>query len=187
MIIIYIFNILNLSFVQSSHFLGGTISWKSMNNTDISSIIPIMFTQSYQWGASATVCNQSGIYNLPNMPSQNDSFKCVSNSSLCGGFLSLETNGYCIDSSYSLNSRSTQISNVENITANSIFCVAFQNIYWRLIRSLSCNFSCDSNTSRWSIGSCINLTIRPEGFINTPPVATVISRKYDLYYLINLV
>jgi hypothetical protein len=177
-IIVFILIIIShLSLVQSKHFLGGTVSWKPMNNTNINSVLPVMFTQSYQWTASQTGCNQSHIYNLASVPVYNDTFSCVSNASLCGGFFPLDPKGYCVDTSIALDSRSTQISNVENITANSTFCVAFQSLYWRTIRSPSCNFSCYSTTAQWSIGSCVNLTMRSEGFINTPPVATVISRK----------
>lgn len=186
-IIVFTFIISHLPLVQSEYFLGGTISWKPMNNTDTSSVIPVMFTQSYQWSAAQTACNQSRIYNLPSVPSDNDTFDCVSNATLCGGFLPLDTKGYCIDASISLDSRSTQISNVENITADSSFCVAFQSAYWGSIRSPLCNFSCNSVTSQWSIGSCVNLTMRSEGFINTPPVAAVISCKVSYcffsYYL----
>jgi hypothetical protein len=167
----------SLSLVQSKHFLGGTVSWKTMNNTDNNSVIPVMFTQSYQWNAMQTACNQSRIYNLASVTSDNDTFDCVSNTSLCGGFLTLDPKGYCVDASIVLDSRSTQIYNVENITVDSTFGVAFQSIYWRTIRSSLCNFSCYSNTSQWSIGSYVNLTMRSEGFINTPPIATVISRK----------
>ncbi len=154
------------------------MSWKATNRTDISSTIPIMFTQSYQWAVSVTSCNQSShISNLPGVFTLPDMLACASNSSLCGGYSPLQTRGYCVDSSLSLNSRSTQISNIENITANSSFCIAFQSKFWRNIRSPSCGFSCTANNLSWSIGSCINLTVRSEGFINTPPVATVISRK----------
>ena len=167
----------NLLSVQSTNFLGGTISWRSMNNTDRNSIVSVMFTQSYQWNASQTMCNQSRIANQVGAPLINDTLNCVSNTSLCGGYLPLNTNGYCIDSSVLLDTRSTQISNLENITADSRFCVAFQSTVWRNIRSPLCNFTCNSNSSRWSIGSCVNLTGRAEGFINTPPVAAVISRE----------
>lgn len=177
---VYIFIISHNCFIESVHFLGGTISWKPMNNEETNSPVPVMFTQSYQWKLSATYCNQSRVYNLPSVPAAPDLLECVSASNLCGGFVSLGTKGYCIDSSTILDSRSTQISDVENITADSKFCIAFQSIYWRTLRSPSCSYTCTTTTAKWSIGSCIDLTIRPEGFINTSPVATVISRKYLL-------
>lgn len=148
-----------------------------MNNKDNNSVISVMFTQSYQWTAGQTACNQSRIYNLPSVAIHNDTFDCVSNTSLCGGFLPLDPEGYCLDASIVLDSRSTQIFNIENITADSKFCVAYQSAHWRTIRSSLCNFSCYSNALQWSIGSCVNLSMRSEGFINTSPVATVISRK----------
>jgi hypothetical protein len=178
--IAYIFIIFNYSFIQSVHFLGGTISWKPINNEDSNPTIPVMFTQSYQWKESATDCNQSYVYNLPSIPVYGypEILKCVNVSNNCGGFITLGTKGHCIDSSTILDARSTQISDVENITADSKFCVVYQSQYWRTIQSPSCNYTCTTSVAKWSIGCCVDLTIRPEGFINTPPVATVISRKY---------
>ncbi len=75
----------------------------------------------------------------------------------------------------------------------SKFCVAFQSQTWVRIRTTNCGISV-SNTSnsstistttvptcyytgaRWSIGCCVDLSTRVDGIINTPPVATILSR-----------
>ncbi|CAF0948526.1 unnamed protein product [Didymodactylos carnosus] len=36
--------------------------------------------------------------------------------------------------------------------------------------------SCTSTDASWTVTACIDLTLRPDGYINTPPVATIISR-----------
>ena len=64
--------------VESSHFYGGTVTWKPMNNTDVNSTISIMFTQSYQWRESQTHCDQSYILNQsPKIPMNADTLQCV--------------------------------------------------------------------------------------------------------------
>src|SRR5689334_5127584 len=130
-IIVFIFILYNVSLVQSRHFLGGTISWTPLNKTNGSSIISVLFTQSYQWRQTDTYCNQSFIYNYPPaLPSDSETLDCVTTpASSCGGYLTLKTKGYCTDSSTALNLRASQISNVVNITVGSKFCVAFQSQY----------------------------------------------------------
>ncbi|CAF4427666.1 unnamed protein product, partial [Adineta steineri] len=94
------------------HFLGGTISWKVVNNNNVTNgIVSVMFTQSYQWVKSATYCNQSYIFALPPLSSIPAVLKCITAPSSCGGYTSLNTQGYCTAS-------------------RSKFCVAFQNEYW---------------------------------------------------------
>ncbi|CAF1104328.1 unnamed protein product [Adineta ricciae] len=162
--------------VESRHFLGGTISWKVLNNENqTSSSVPVTFTQSYQWKESATYCNQSLIFVYPPVSVNPDILQCVSPTSLCGGYTTLSTQGYCMDSSLISDTRSSYILHTENITVGSKFCVAFQNMNWMVLQAPSCNTSCPLSSAGWSIGSCIDLTIRLGGFVNTSPVANMIS------------
>jgi hypothetical protein len=174
MIIQLVFIVFYFSMVQSSHFFGGTVTWQPVNNID-NLTISVMFTQSYQWRESQTLCDQSYITNKsPKIPMSGDTLQCVTNS--CGGFTPVSVNGYCTDFSTVLDSSSSQISNIESITADSTFCVAYQSTSWPGHQSPSCNYSCYTDIAKWSLGCCVNLTLRPDGLINTPPVPTVISR-----------
>ena len=165
--------------VESRHFLGGTISWKVLNNENpTNSSVPVTFTQSYQWKESATYCNQSLIFVYPPVSVNPDILQCVSPTSLCGGYTTLSTQGYCMDSNLISDTRASYILHTENITVGSKFCVAFQNIYWMVLQAPSCTTSCPLSSAGWSIGSCLDLTIRPNGFINTSPIANMISRMY---------
>lgn len=187
--------------VESTHFYGGTVTWKPMNNTANSSTIAVMFTQSYQWRRSYTGagCNQTTITNQsPLIPNANDKLTCTTSS--CGGYTAISINEYCTDFSALVDSSSGLISTVENITAGSKFCVAYSGSAWIKLYSTSCGSTgrkkragggggysattttatsgCYSSSAGWSIGTCIDLTVRSDGFINTPPVATVISRMF---------
>jgi hypothetical protein len=191
MIILSLSIISCLSIVESSHFYGGTITWKPLNKTDLNPTIPIMFTQSYQWRRSQTHCDQTYITNQsPKIPMNTDTLNCVTNpSNFCGNYTPISVNGYCTDFSTILDSSSSQISVVENITIGSIFCVAYQGSTWPGLQSPTCNYSCYVDIAKWSLASCVDLTQRLDGNINTPPVATVISRTFiiiegKVYYLL---
>lgn len=167
--------------VQSSHFFGGTVTWKPLINTDFNSTVSVMFTQSYQWRESQTHCDQSYITNKsPEIPLNGDTLQCVSSS--CGGYTPVSINGYCTDFSTIIDSSSSQISNIENIINGSKFCVAYRSAAWPGLQSPSCNYSCYVDIAKWSIGCCVDLTPRPDGLINTSPIATVISRIFRLSF-----
>jgi hypothetical protein len=170
--------------IESSHFFGGTVTWKPLNNTNLNSTVPIMFTQSYQWRDSQTHCDQSYILNQsPKIPMNTDTLQCVTiPSNSCGDYTPVSVNGYCTDFSTIIDSSSSQISDTENITMESKFCVAYQSATWPGLQSPICNYSCYMDISKWSIGCCVDLTPRPDEIINTPPVATVISRMFRLFF-----
>ncbi|CAF4705999.1 unnamed protein product [Rotaria sp. Silwood1] len=195
-IIIYISTIFHLFIVESSHFYGGTVTWKSLDNKANGSTVSVMFTQSYQWrqSAAASYCDQSYVLNQsPLIPTVITKLLCITSPiSSCGGYYALNTNEYCTDFSTFLDSSSGQISAVQNITIGSKFCVAFQGASWIGLQTVNCGTSvpsasntttistttvssCYNTGSSWSIGCCLDLSIRLDSIINTPPVATIIS------------
>ncbi|CAF1510665.1 unnamed protein product [Rotaria sp. Silwood1] len=179
-IITYILTLLDIFFVESSHFSGGTVTWKPIANTITGSTVSVMFTQSYQWRLStAGYCNQTYIVNRsPLIPSMSGILACVSShTGFCGGYSSMSIFEYCTDYSTFLDSSSGQISTVQTITIGSQFCVAFQSGSWIPVQvaCASSTGSCYNGGASWSIGTCLDLNIRYDGVINTPPVATVVS------------
>ena len=185
--------------IETRHFYGGTVTWKPINNSASQNIVDVMFIQSYQWkrswtsGSSSGFCNRSTILNQwPKIPASNDTLKCVTTA--CGAFQDIPIDEYCTDFSTLVDSSSGQIFNIQYFDVGTQFCVAFQDSAWARVLSTDCGSSgkkrrhlvkratnstplCFSTGARWSIGSCLDLHRRPEGIINTPPVATVISRK----------
>ncbi|CAF1242503.1 unnamed protein product [Adineta steineri] len=131
-----------------------------------------MFTQSYQWTLSSAPCNQAIILNQsPLLENGYGYLSCVTTSSSCGGYTPLNIGEYCTDFSTLLGSSSGQISAIESIAVGSQFCVAFQSGNWIGIQ-VSGTYTIGA---LWSIGTCVNLTVRSNGVINTPPVVTIIS------------
>ena len=169
------------SVVQSTYFHGGTVSWRYSNLTNASVREAIIFTQSYQWEQSQTLCDQSLIVNrTQQVPSGSDLLACVTSpSSACGGYSSLSVNGYCTDFSSNLTSSLTQRSDAEVIRMGSNFCVAYQGAIWPRLRSPGCSYTCFVNQSKGSISTCVNLTPRSDGSINSPPVVAIVSRTFS--------
>ena len=187
-----IYRIIRLAFVismaQALHFFGGTVTWKPMNKSATGSKISVMFTQSYQWKRSVSVgalndyCDQTIINNKsPLIPNSAQNLVCVT-TPCSNGYAPISVNGYCTDFSATLDSSSGQSSALRNITAGSKFCVAFQDGNWMTVLATgncdptSAPIPCWTYLAHWSIATCVDLTVRVDGFINTPPVATVISR-----------
>ena len=187
MIIISLAVNFDLIVVHATHFYGGTVTWAPLNTNATNSTIPVMFTQSYQWrqSYSFSYCNQSYILNQsPKIPTNPVQLQCVTTpASSCGGYTSLSIAEYCTDFSTFIDSSSGQISIVENISAGSKFCVAFQSGSWIAVQTnCGTNGSCFNSVAQWSIGCCLDLSLRSGGVVNTPPVATVLSRTYPFEY-----
>ena len=165
------------SLIQANHFYGGTITWRYSNFTDSASPDNTVFTQSYQWRQSQTLCDQSVIDNRTQIPAGTDLLQCVTGA--CGGYSSSSVSGYCTDFDLNLTSSASQVSYRKNITIGSSFCVAYQGATWPRLRSPGCAYSCFVNESKGSIGTCVNFTPRPDGSINSPPVVAIVSRKFQ--------
>jgi hypothetical protein len=116
---------------------------KPMNNNATGSKISVMFTQSYQWKRSFTYtnsigyCDQSIIFNRSSLiPLNGKTLKYVTvPTSYCDGYIPISTDEYCTDFSALMDSSSEEASTIKNITAESKFCVTFQDGNWIIVLS----------------------------------------------------
>ncbi|CAF0922470.1 unnamed protein product [Didymodactylos carnosus] len=151
---------------DTSHFHGGSITYKPLDNTAInSSEVSIIITQTYSYTWTKVTCTNSMILNqtqlyLGSLGGNGESLNCLANCSTSGGYVPIPVTPYCTDYSTTLNLTVGQRMDMVNISANSYFTVAF--------------ISSNSNKN-WNIACTIDLRVRPDGFINTPPVASMIS------------
>ncbi|CAF3403170.1 unnamed protein product [Rotaria socialis] len=159
----------------TSHFQGGTITYKIMNT--YGSTISIMITQTYIYRWPLIYCDNSYILSQssPNMsafPEYNYKLNCISNCTTTGGYVPVPIRPYCIDYSAPMSISTTQRTDIVNITSGAYFTVAFQSSAWRTL-----SLPNGSPTSKgWSISCIIDLRIRSDtGTLNTPPVANMIS------------
>ena len=125
LIVVFIINIAN-----SSHFQGGTITYKIVQSSG--SIASVMITQTYLYRWPLVYCDNARIssQSSPNMSSfaeYNYNLSCVSNCTTTGGYQPVPVRTYCTDYSASMAISVTQRSDIVNLTTGAYFTVAFQS------------------------------------------------------------
>lgn len=166
----------SISFVDLRHFNGGTITWKPINPYDNSTHIDITITQSYTWTYPLISCLTNVPISTPGRSSQNTNLTCMADCSTDGGYSSVPIDILtdCQSASSSLGMLSSQRSKNVSLMADTHFYLSFVGSAW-----VSLNDPAESGL-QWSIVTYIDLRRRLDGFINTPPVATVVSPQYAI-------
>ena len=164
--------------IEGSHFRGGTITWKPINNSDTgSATVSIMITQTYLWTHSVISCtnsmitNQSPTINLGSKSGNGKYLMCNDSCSTSGGYVGNEVpiTGYCTDFSTKLDTTVSQRSDTVSLTAGANFNAAFGTGGGWVNLALG-------SSSGWSLSTFIDIRTRSDnGLINTAPVAAYIS------------
>jgi hypothetical protein len=172
MIILLLLILIWTNAIGASHFNGGTITWAPVYPDSNSSSVLITVTQTYSWVYPTVACTTDAP-STGNTGKQN--LTCVYNCSTQGGYSShiISVLTDCISLSITLNITTSRRS--VNITLNedAYFWIAFRYQSWRSLEN-----EATSSMPGWSIVSLINLIRRPDGLINTPPVAQISSPQY---------
>lgn len=163
--------------VNAMHFNGGTITWAPVNPYTNSSPVIVTITQTYSWGFPTITCSNNVPISTPGRSSQNSNLTCVVDCSTDGGYSANPINILtdCTSSSLGLGMMSSSRSKNVSLTAGAYFSLAYQGVAWRSLGSPAIG------GLEWSILTSIDLRRRPDGFINTPPVATVVSPQYVVF------
>ena len=163
-----------LSCFDARHFNGGSITWAPVNPNTTQSPVVITITQTYSWTMPNVLCANNVPISTNGRGDQNDNLTCIVDCSTDGGYSTrpVDILTDCISSSPSLNMMTSQRSRNVTLAANASFSVAFQGGDWRSIGSPAVS------GLDWSIAASIDLRRRPDGLINTPPVASVASPQY---------
>jgi hypothetical protein len=170
MIILILLILMSITTNDGSHFNGGTITWAPLYPSSNSSSVPITITQSYSWVYPNVNC-------APNIPTSGGGtcLTCVANCSTEGAFtntaISILTDCTSWSSSLGLVFSSRSVNFTLNV--NNYFWAAYTGQAWRSLANAATN-----NSPSWSIASLIDLRRRPDGLINTPPVAQIASPQY---------
>jgi hypothetical protein len=169
-----------ISVADGAHFLGGTITWHLLNESDTGSPVAIVITQTYLWTYASAPCTSNMIVNNSQIVIQFPSPSLAGTTLTClpscptGGspsFSSPLVLPRCTDASIPGTTTVGQRSDIVYVQAGANFSLAFQGGFWR-------NLSTGASTS-WSIGSHINMQKRSDnGLYNNAPVATMMSPIY---------
>lgn len=160
-----------------NHFNGGTITWAPVFPMSNSSSVLITVTQAYSWTYPTLNCTTNIPYTIGwfgvIVPST-DNLICLANCTTQGGYsnnpISILTD--CTSLSVSLGMLTTQRSVNITLNVSTYFWIAYQGLSWRAVQNTASIFP------TWSIVSLIDLRRRPDGLINSPPVAQVTSPQY---------
>ena len=159
---------------NAMHFNGGTIRWMPVNPYDNSSSVTITIIQTYWWSYPRVMCATNVPISTTVYRTDNVSLICVTDCTSDGGYstqpVSIVTD--CISASSSLGMMTSQRSVNITLTADAHFYLAYVGSAWRAL-----NYPTVGGL-QWSIVSFIDLRLRPDGSINTPPTASVVSPQY---------
>ena len=168
--------VLLCSFVitDHKHFNGGTINWAPIDAYANSSTISIAITQTYSWTYPYISCANNVPISTSGWSSANRNLTCVVDCSSDGGYSTHPVNILtdCTSASASLGMLSSTRTNNITLNADAHFYIAYLGSAW-----VGVNYPVQSGLE-WSIVTFIDLRMRPDGFINTPPVASVVSPQY---------
>ncbi|CAF3739377.1 unnamed protein product [Rotaria sp. Silwood1] len=162
--------------IDGKHFNGGTIDWAPINPYDNSSSVKITITQSYSWTYPYVQCSTNVPISTSTFSGANTNLICMADCSTDGGYSSapIDILTDCTSASSSLKMMTSERSKTITLSSDAHFYLAYQGTAW---------VSLDDPPEKglqWSITTYIDLRKRPDGFINTPPVAKVISPQYAI-------
>ncbi|UJR11942.1 hypothetical protein I4U23_016120 [Adineta vaga] len=160
-----------ISIIDSSHFRGGTITSRPFNNTPSGSSVPVIVRERWSWRRSSgfPVCSPATIA-AQNPMIGGGSLTCVSGS--CGSyFSSMSVSTYCTDFSAPLDVASGEYYQTFTIPLNIVFSVAFTGGAWF-------SYLVVGRDGSWSVVGLISTIVRPDGYLNTSPIAVSLPILY---------
>ncbi|CAF1553289.1 unnamed protein product, partial [Rotaria sordida] len=161
-------------FNDGKHFNGGTIRWAPIDPYDNSSSIDITITQSYSWTYPYVKCLNNVPISTSTWANANTNLTCVVDCSTDGGYFNTSINILtdCTSASSSLQMMTSERSKNITLSADAHFYLANRGNAWAPLNDPA------ETGLEWSIVTYIDLRKRPDGFINTPPVASIVSPQY---------
>ncbi|CAF1215305.1 unnamed protein product, partial [Didymodactylos carnosus] len=170
------------------HFNGGTITWRPANKTATGSPVEIIITQIYSWSSGKIYCTDAMIVNEQAIDCttynsgyfsglKTQTLNCIGTCSYVAGGNAQGYNKstliipYCTDTNPIMGTNIGQRSDEELLYVNDDFNVAFQStspMSWIAL-------ALGPSNPVWSISCNIDLHLRPDGYYNTAPVATMMS------------
>ena len=162
--------------IVGRHFDGGTITWRPINPNINSSVVSVAITQSYFWTASVITCATNVPISTGSSSFKNANLTCTANCATDGGYstnlINILTDCQSVSSVSNVmaSERSVNI----NLTADAHFSLLYTDTAW-----VALNYP-PIGSLPWSMVCSIDLRFRPDGIINTAPVASVISPRYAI-------
>ena len=160
--------------LDASHFNGGTIRWFPNDPYTNDSYITITIIQIYYWTYPRIACTN----NVPvdSFPSgyPNANVNCIADCASDGGYSTkpIDILTECVWASSALEFMKSEKSRNITLAAGAHFYASHVGNAWSSLTLAP------GSRSDWSIVFSIDLRIRSDAFINTPPKAEIISPQY---------
>ena len=159
-------------FTRSSIRCSMNISRRALNTTPSGTNIPVLIRQRYSWRRSFwpfSMCTAATIASQTIIGSGTGSLTCPVGTG-CAGYTTLTTDTPCTDFSVSTDFSSGERYDTLSLTINRTYVLSYWNNAWF---SLAIGGGSD-----WQMTGKIDLTIRPDGKLNTSPVTSTLPIIY---------
>ncbi|CAF1395695.1 unnamed protein product, partial [Adineta steineri] len=155
--------------LQGVHFRGGTITWRPLNNTPSGSTVAVQIRERYSWNRITYPCDDATIA-LHGTLGGGTYVTYVSGTS--GFWTNMNTAINCTDYSVALIVSSGEHYETQTFPLNIFFSIGFVNGNWLT------NLVVGGNNQGWSVVCRVNTVIRPDGYINSSPIAVSLPIVY---------
>ncbi|CAF1381736.1 unnamed protein product [Adineta steineri] len=155
--------------VHGSHFRGGTITWRPLNNTPSGSTVAVQVRERFSWNRATYYCDDTTIA-AQGIIGSGYLVTGVSGS-YSGVWTNMNTAIACTDYSVALTVSSGEHFETQTFPLNIAFSIGFVSSAW------FANLAVGGNGG-WSVICHINTAIRPDGFINSSPIAVSLPIVY---------
>ncbi|CAF1325437.1 unnamed protein product [Adineta steineri] len=152
--------------LHGSHFRGGTMTWRPWNNVPSGNAVTIQVRERWSWNRTFNSyynCDDTKIAAHGNV-GQTGSYYVTCVDGNCGNWTKMDTLVNCTDYSAALIVSSGEHYENQTFPLNTAFSIAFNASAW--LNNLVVN-----GGQPWSVVCRIDTTIRPDGYINTSPIA----------------
>ena len=143
-------------------------SRRPLNNTPSGGTVNIQFNQRYSWNRAVVYCDDASI--ASSLQIGDASFVSCYTGSCPGGF-SLGTATYCTDYSIGGVVSSGEKSTVVTITLGTSFSIGYVSAAWFANLIIGAH-------GWWNIINRVSTVVRPDGYLNSSPVATTLPVIY---------
>ena len=141
---------------------------RPLNNTPSGGSVDIQIRQRYSWRRGAAYCDDTTIANK-GLIGDNSVVRCVTGT--CSSWTTIRTRTHCTDYSSSLVVSSGEKYETQTITLGISFSISYISFAWFSTLVVGAN-------SGWSITNRIDTVTRPDGYINSSPIATTLPVIY---------
>ncbi|CAF0895531.1 unnamed protein product [Rotaria sp. Silwood1] len=165
-----------LILIAGKHFNEGTIRWEPINPFINFSTVSITTTQRYSWAYLTISCATDVPISTTGRSNANTNLTCTADCSTDRGYSIKPVNILtdCISASSSLGMMTSERSVNITLSTNAHVYLSYMRSAW-----VGLNYPPQSGL-QWSMTTFIDLRFRDDCFINTPPVASVVSPQYAI-------